>query len=251
MKSVRPFRLIRSSLAATTLAASALAASAADLPTKARPYTPALSYSGWGGFYAGIAGGWATGKSKHVSDASNAGLDITNSFNMSGAMIGATLGYNWDIGRWVAGVEGDWSWTNKKGSGNDIPPFPVNFVSGTKEQWLATVRTRGGYSLADDWLLYATGGLAIASIKATVDSSVVSASETKTRLGWTVGAGVEKQISGNWSAKAEYLYVKFGDAGYLATPPAPVVVRGNVPVTNNIFRVGVNYRFGGPTFSKY
>jgi outer membrane immunogenic protein len=221
------------------------------MPTKARPFSTAPYYANWSGFYVGVSGGWATGSSKHVSGPTDGGADITNSFKMRGALIGGTLGYNWHIGSWLAGVEGDWSWTNKKGSGNDIPPFPPTFVSGTKENWLATVRARAGYALTNDWLLYATGGLAVADIKVTVDAPGVGASEAKTRFGWTLGAGVEKQIWGKWSAKAEYLYVKFSGSGYLAAPPPSVVVRSNVPVTDNIFRVGVNYKFGAPVSSRY
>ena len=80
---------------------------------------------------------------------------------------------------------------------------------------------------------------------------------TSTRVGWTVGAGVEGVVSGNWTAKLEYLYVDLGNvSGSFVTPiVAPsgdfVTASYTSHVTDNILRVGLNYRWGGPVVAKY
>ena len=241
--------LIRSAFAATALIATSLPTLAADMPVKARPSYVLPAYYNWSGLYVGIVGGWATGSSQHISAIGN----ITDPFTLSGAMIGGTIGYNWQFANWVLGVEGDWSWTNKKGTGPDIPPFALTATSGTNEKWLATIRGRIGYAFAGDWMVYGTGGLAVAAIEATVDfPGVNNVAETKTRMGWTIGLGVEKALWGAWSVKAEYLYVKFNDAAYFEAPaPVGIATRSNVPVTDNLFRVGLNYKFSGPIMRRF
>ena len=80
---------------------------------------------------------------------------------------------------------------------------------------------------------------------------------SSTRVGWTVGAGIEGAIGGNWTAKLEYLYIDLGNiSGSFVTPiVAPsgnfVTASYNSHVTDNVLRVGVNYRWGGPVVAKY
>ena len=81
---------------------------------------------------------------------------------------------------------------------------------------------------------------------------------SSTRAGWTVGAGVEGRISGNWTAKLEYLYMDLGtvSAGPIATTIlVPVRTNGaaaySLHFTDNILRVGVNYHFSGPVLARY
>jgi outer membrane immunogenic protein len=112
-------------------------------------------------------------------------------------------------------------------------------------------------------LLYATGGLAYGAIKTrgafagvTPGGVAVTSfgSNTDTRVGWTVGAGVEGLITRNWSAKLEYLYMDFGraDAGTFALAPASVIgAHVSSRFTDHILRAGINYRFGGPVVAKY
>jgi outer membrane immunogenic protein len=239
-------RLIRSAFAATALIATSLPALAADIPRKAAPYVLPAYYN-WTGLYVGMVAGYATGSSQHLSAIG----PITDPYDMSGMMIGGTVGYNWQFSNWVIGVEGDWSWTNKKGSAPDVPPFNVLFTSATNEKWIATVRGRLGYAFAGDWLIYGTAGLAVAAIEATVIGPTASAAETKTRMGWTFGAGVEKALWGSWSIKGEYLYVKFRDSSYFDTPPLGIATRSNVPVTDHLLRVGLNYKFSGPIMRRF
>lgn len=119
-------------------------------------------------------------------------------------------------------------------------------------------------------LLYVTGGLAVGEVKST--SSVTTTTSTalsfgtppgptsvsalagasSTQAGWTIGAGVEGAIAGNWTAKLEYLYVDLGTVNSTfagVAPFAPLVT--STHVTDNIVRAGVNYRFGGPVVARY
>jgi outer membrane immunogenic protein len=75
--------------------------------------------------------------------------------------------------------------------------------------------------------------------------------DTKTRNGFAVGAGIETAIADNWSVKLEYLYVGLQNASYFDVPPPVVFARTGVPISDNIVRVGLNYRFGGPIIGKY
>lgn len=220
---------------------------AADLrmPVKAPPVAVAPAFN-WTGCYLGVAGGGTWGRSRHV----NSGGNITNDYDIDGFLVGPTVGCNFQQGPFVFGVEGDWSWTNKRGEAFDIPPFNTAFLSQTRENWLATIRGRLGYSW-DRFMIYATGGGAFADIEARVvppaGLGLATISESRTRFGWTVGGGFEWAFAPSWSAKVEYLYVDFrgGDA-YFTPPPAGFVNRaGGVPTTDHIVRAGINYRFGG------
>ena len=148
-------------------------------------------------------------------------------------MVGGTLGANLQAGAFVFGVEADASWSNIHGSA--ACPGGL-FSCETSNHWLSTVRGRLGYAL-DRVMPYVTAGAAFGNIEASVPG-IGSASTTK--AGWTVGGGVEWGLSGNLTAKVEYLHVNLGsfDCG-LACGAAPV----NVDFTTNILRAGVNLRF--------
>ena len=151
----------------------------------------------WTGFYLGINGGYAWGRS-HWSG-------FGNSSDPRGGMVGGTAGYNWQAmgSPWVFGLEGDIDWTNIKATFTNI-----NCPSGceTKNTWLETVRGRVGYAW-DRVMPYVTGGLAVGDIQAT---PLGFASVNETKLGWAVGGGVEAALTGNWTAKLEYLHVDLG-----------------------------------------
>src|SRR5690348_15853345 len=99
------------------------AASAADMAVKARPLPPPVPVYNWTGCYIGIEGGGAWGRSRHTNQVGGVNTDITNDFDLSGALVGGTLGCNYQINQFVIGIEGDGSWTDKRGSARDIPPF--------------------------------------------------------------------------------------------------------------------------------
>src|SRR5262249_44573593 len=130
-----------------------------------------------------------------------------------------------------------------------------------KLDWFGTLRGRLGFTVAPTVLLYGTGGLAYGDIKTDgTISDPTSFSSSTIKAGWTAGVGIEGRISGNWTAKIEYLYMDLGNvAGSASTtiPPANCTNRAAAAactlsttfgsngsgITDNIVRVGVNYRF--------
>jgi outer membrane immunogenic protein len=234
--------------AVTALLLGSTAVSAADLPMKARPL-PVAIYD-WTGFYIGVSGGGSLGTTTHIDAAT--GLGDTLGYNVRGGLVGGTLGYNWQVSSFVFGFEGDASWVGEYGSHLD-DGFVGNpaFTSSTKETWVATVRGRAGYAV-DNLLFYGTGGYAAAGVEAGVKDSgtnAVLASATSTRSGWTAGGGLEWGFAPNWSAKFEYLYMKFESAAFNTL--AGEGPRSSVPLDDNVVRAGINYRFGGPVVARY
>jgi outer membrane immunogenic protein len=145
-------------------------------------------------------------------------------------------------------------WSGKKGTTNDIPPYPPTESNETRENWLSTDRVRVGFA-ANNWFLYATAGVAVAGLRYTITNPIIvggSASQTHTVAGWTAGAGIEWAIDRSWSFKAEYLFVDFGGTpffnfdGLIPTTNGSSIPNrsGGVFLNDNIVRVGVNYRFG-------
>ena len=148
-------------------------------------------------------------------------------------MVGGTIGYNWQSAQWVFGLEGDINWTNIEGSTNTLCPAGCR----TENSWLATARARVGYAV-NRVLPYVTGGLAVGDINASTPG-FTGAEDTK--IGWTVGGGLEFVIAGNWTAKAEYLYVDLGK--FNCGLGCGAFVTDNVSFTTHIARGGVNFRF--------
>jgi len=214
-------RILLSTVA--VLALGATVANAADIQRRVVTKAPATYVEpvfSWTGPYIGINGGgaWGTGTNNGA---------FPGSRDISGGMIGATLGYNWQVGQLVLGVEGDIDWARIRGSG----PCGVGFSCTTEGNWMGTIRGRLGYA-AGRIMPYVTGGVAVVGLRNTI-AGVGSASSTE--AGWTAGLGVEAALWSNWSAKLEYLYV---DAGRGAT-----VAGSSTDFRANIVRAGLNYRF--------
>jgi len=269
--------VVASALAA--IAATSVA-SAADLA--ARPYTKAPMIApvyDWTGFYIGGNVGYSWGRSSDTSTLSNgAGTVLFTSAdraNMDGVIGGAQIGYNWQVQNWVWGLEADIQGSDQKGrrdflcpTGVCTPPFGVIAVFpgpavpvalDQKLEWFGTVRGRVGVLATPQVLFYATGGLAYGEVNtsAVIGAGAFGFNAHDTRVGYTVGAGVEGALGGNWTAKLEYLYMDLGRTSgtFLTTIPA---LGGGVlsynyssRITDNIVRVGLNYKFGGPVIAKY
>ena len=166
----------------------------------------------------------------------------------------------------ATGVEADASWLDGNGSRAVVfgalgPTLTGTFMNDSaKATFLATVRGRAGVAF-DRGLIYVTGGAAFGELK-TADrlgfpgNFLDANSATTHRTGWTVGAGAEYAFTSDWSVKAEYLYVDLGTVNVgLACTAAPCVVANDAIVhhryTDNIGRIGLNYRFGGPVVARY
>jgi outer membrane immunogenic protein len=183
----------------------------------------------------------------------------------SGATGGFQVGYNYQAGPVVLGVEADWEYFKRNSSfvgTGTLPvsglPFAVNYD--LRSSWLATVRGRLGFGW-DRLLIYATGGVAFTNVNydqaittpTTSDfgtiSSVQAISDTKT--GWVVGGGAEYALWNHLTVRAEYLYAQFTGVSLLGT-----LARSGIPSLNNpvigstgklndhIVRLGLNYKFG-------
>ena len=206
-----------------------LPAKAADLSPRyygqpVAPVAPVYYPLNWTGFYLGINGGGGWGQSQ---------WDGLNRFNISGGLIGGTIGYNWQFNRIVIGAEGDIDWSAISGTTTVYCPQGCS----TRSHWLATVRGRVGYAF-DRFLPYLTAGLAVGNINASLagfpGGSISNA-------GWTIGGGVEVGIVSNVSLKAEYLFVDLSDfnCGFNCA----LAGSGNVSFYANVFRGGLNVRF--------
>lgn len=203
------------------------AAAAADLPPapqnyyKAPVYVPPFS---WTGFYLGVNGGGAFGRST---------WDSAGSFDISGGQVGGTVGYNYQAGPAVLGIEGDIDWSDISGSTAAACPARCR----TDDNWLSTVRGRLGFA-AGRFMPYVTAGGAFGDIRA---STPGFAGDSTTNVGWTVGGGIEFAVLEHLSLKGEYLFVDLGNFNCGLGCGAASTDR--VSFNASIVRGGLNYRF--------
>ena len=241
--------IVRSFIAASIVLSASLAAQAADLPQPPPPppqapvaYIPPQPSYDWGGIYLGINGGWGWGNGKWT--ANTAVGNFSANANDNGGIIGGTLGFNYQMNAFVFGVEGDWDWSGMNtGTTSNVCTFSGTCQTGNN--WLSTLRGRFGFAV-DRVLFYGTAGGAFANVQSTFNG----ANTTHTQAGWTAGVGVETAFAPNWTAKIEYLYVNLGTGSVSCSttacttfnaPNGPIPV--SVGLTENLFRVGVNYKF--------
>ena len=220
-------------LACAALSAFASYAIAADLPPNMPPprAPPVLvPFFSWNGLYTGINAGYGFGRTSWSDNVTGVS---TGNFTASGGLIGGTLGFNIQQSALVFGVETDLVWSFMKGSTN------TNCLGNctTSNTWLGTTRGRIGYAF-DRFLPYFTGGAAYGSIKISND---FGSSASTTKVGWTVGGGLEYAFLNNWSVKGEYLYANLGKATCDTNCSG-----GNpfdVKFYTHIVRAGLNYKF--------
>jgi outer membrane immunogenic protein len=265
------------------------AAMAADLPPAPAYKAPAvvapMAYN-WTGFYIGAnaGGAWGTFDPSTAVVFSPTGYFATTStpaITTAGAQVikpngftgGFEAGVNWQAGNFVFGVEGDIESFRLSGNATSGPvlypccaPTSFTVMSNASTSWLATGRGRLGVA-ANNWLFYATGGVAFTNLNAnfnftdTFATAAESASISGTKVGWTAGGGIEAGLWQGWSVKAEYLYVDFGSVSVNSTnltaftPPIAFptnVFTHSVDLKASIARIGLNYRFGGgPVVAAY
>jgi outer membrane immunogenic protein len=238
----------------------AIGAAAADLPI----YMKAPPLYDWTGFYVGGNVGYSWGRSNTTVDFYDSVTGAllaspSGSFSMDGVVGGGQAGYNWQRGRWVFGLEADIQASGQQGSGTfacgTACPVPGTTVTiNEKLEWFGTARGRLGYAVTPRVLVYATGGLAYGEVAGTGLGSPNPAtlSFSTWRAGWTVGGGIETALGRGWTGKIEYLYMDLGSVfgndapacGNLCPPPVhPTGFAAGSAITDNILRVGANYRF--------
>jgi outer membrane immunogenic protein len=262
-------KFLLSTVALVALGAGASAADLAPRYTKA-PTMVDAAYN-WTGFYAGLNVG-AASTDGNLTALLTDGFDenrFADTFRKTGILGGGQIGYNYQSGISVFGVEADADWLNVKSTVNTArDPFfsgkgtaAASFSSSI--DWLVTARARAGIAATPALLLYVTGGLAVAGVNVRYQSSATtvgpllsnSLSVNETKYGWTAGFGAEYALGSNWSVKAEYLRVLLGDTTVnvpfdQASAPG---LTGSIKVSQNIdlIRAGINYKFGGPTAGGY
>jgi outer membrane immunogenic protein len=237
------------------------AASAADfpvVPVKAPLPVPVLF--SWSGCYIGIEGGGNWGRSEQIARNPGGpvdGLPITGKFDLNGGIAGGTVGCNVQVSNFVLGAENDFSWTNKRGTVNDLPPFIAGTTSSTREKWIDTLRGRFGYAV-DRFMIYGTAGVAFAGTEVVVSNPAVfgTVTDNKDRTGWVVGAGGEwaawSEPWGDVTFKLEYLHAGFESKQYFVPPlviGANTIITRDTKLSDDMVRVGVNVKFnwGGTT----
>jgi len=250
------------------------AVQAADLA----PFTkaPPLAASSWTGFYAGLGLGLRSTEAdltttSVLEDGVPRDLSrsvVTQPFDGTGFRVNPYAGYNWQVApHWVVGVEGDVGFGDQTTA---LPGFRASPRAGSstfavdslsvKAGWDASVRGRAGYLLTPSTLVYVTSGLAwqhvdvtSVCVGATCNNAlpaVVSNSATKT--GWTLGAGIETALWGNWLLRGEYRYADFGTTPFSiarttsGAGPQLTVDNFDTRLRTHIASVGLAYKFGEP-----
>ncbi len=239
----------------------AVPASAADLA--ARPYAkaPAMiaAVYDWSGFYIGANGGWGSSR-KCWDNVTAAGVFVGNEgcHNATGGTAGGQIGYRWQAGTWVFGVEGQGNWADLKGRNQSLLAPTADNDSRINAFGLLTGQV--GYA-ANNVLLYVKGGAAVTSDRFrdfgtgtnVLATNVVS---DNNRWGGVVGAGIEYGFSPNWSAALEYDHLFMGSRTYTFTnngvlAPAGTTFNERIKQDVDLVTVRVNYRWGGPVVAKY
>jgi outer membrane immunogenic protein len=244
-------------------------ATAADMPIKT-PLPPVPVFS-WTGLYAGGNVGWAQLEDNGFPfclDPTGAlggpGCDVIagGQIGANGLMGGGQVGYNWQAGKLVLGIEADMQGTDLKGSVNVPGPFaivgsaatvPGSFTASESVTWLGTLRGRFGVAF-DRLLIYMTGGLAMggADVSQThiAGLGLYSSNTSRTLNGWTFGGGVEWAVLGNWSVKGEGGYYDLGtiatSSAAIPAVPASFLSGKNFDARGAFARVGLNFKFWAP-----
>jgi len=225
--------LVAAGILALSLSCSAIGgAMAADLPQRSDPSpppameAPRTTYN-WNGFYAGIHAGYGWGSFNGGASALFKGP--------TGAVIGGQLGYNYQTGNFLVGVEGDLYWAGLSGKRTFGGPV---FTHGAVD-WAGSLRARVGFA-ADSALVYLTTGYGIGKIAARVNDTTIPAlfASSGTRGGWILGGGIEYAFANHISVRTEYLYTRYSSKTILGG-----AYLSSSGVSTSVVRIGANYHF--------
>lgn len=219
---------------------------AADLPVKtprAAPLpsaVPPVPVYAWTGCYFGgnIGGGW---QSTSYSNQDGTGVDIGSNTGSS-FVGGGQIGCDYQIVRWVVGIQGLFDAAALKGS-VPVPNSRPTVTVFNDNKWFATATARVGYAIQPALLLYGKGGAAWTSEEISVEDPPAPAAPfaTDNRSGWTAGVGLEYMFAPRWSVFAEYDFVGFGTGtatGTVTGMPHSTDVRQDIQAA----LIGLNWR---------
>jgi outer membrane immunogenic protein len=249
---------IKSAGAALALALLSTSAMAADLPSRRAPpayIPPPIPVFSWTGLYVGVQAGYEFGRSTGVSSRPATGAVLASGgSNPDGVIGGAHIGYLFStqslpgIGSMgilgtggVFGVEGDVDGSNYKSN------YPLGALNtSTSQNIQGSIRGRLGIAV-DRVLFYATGGAAFGGLQSNYVSALGSDSISHTRVGYTVGGGVEYAVTNNVSVRAEYRYTDFGNVTDNLVGSTALATSVSHRETDNRVQAGISYKFD--TFS--
>jgi outer membrane immunogenic protein len=254
---------IKSTIVVAAAAGSAMApnAQAADMPVKAQKMTPAPTWN-WTGLYIGghLGVAWQDARTTgaYVDDAATSHA-FNNRTGDTGFLGGGQIGYNWQWGNFVYGVEADIS--KLSGSGVAAQTVAIAAAAGgpavetstNETRWIGTVRGRLGAVFNGNNLIYVTGGWAYGRVSNTHTEflpangpTTATWVENSTRSGYAIGGGIERMITNNWMVRVEGMYIDLGDntvgtpnTGTCPNPCVPVVFENKATIA----RAAVNYKF--------
>lgn len=259
-------------LSTVALVGLTVAAGAADLPRRTvAPVAPivAVPVFTWTGFYVGVNAGYAFNADSKAVTVGTPAFQTLIPFGIvpsdletggDGFIGGAQIGFNYQFGAFVVGVEADLQYVDggKQATFIGAPVLGTQLATSAEAEldYLGTVRARVGVAF-DRLLVYGTGGLAYGDVSLRAGVNGVQApalswsgSTSDVQVGYTVGGGVEYAFTNNLTLKAEYLYYDLGDQTVRTTPNAlaAAVVPGvsydaRVETSGHIARVGLNYKF--------
>ena len=242
---------------------------------------PVQAVWSWAGFYMGANVGRSTGKFNsdllYSDNSGNPLFATSSSLKHYGGAGGGQIGYNWQIGMAVAGLESDVVFGHQRTTTAPACPgaicnpaitmagsdAPLALVHQHNLDWFGTVRGRLGAAFTPGTFVYGTGGLAFGEVEhvgtiygtalgVDADGNPITVpagnnfNSRSLRAGWTAGVGLEARLGGNWTGKVEYLHLDLGRESSLAIIPAnstPIGIAFNSRVTEDMVRLGVNYKF--------
>jgi outer membrane immunogenic protein len=242
-------------LGTVALLALAAPASAADIApyTKAPPPPIATIYD-WSGYYIGANGGWgSTRKCWDFVTPAGTFVAAEGCHDATGGTAGGQLGYRWQSGYWVFGVEGQGNWADLKGSNASL--FFPGFVNESRLDAFGLLTGQIGWAW-NNVLFYIKGGGAVTSdrfrVLTGINGFLAATSGDQTRWGGTVGAGLEVGFAPNWSAGVEYNHLFMQDlTTSFVTPAGFFFGTDRIRQDVDLVTVRVNYRWGGAPVGRY
>jgi outer membrane immunogenic protein len=224
-------------------------AGAADLGGWTAPPYVAPQYSMpalmWSGVYLGLNAGYSSSHdfTREVSAIPYDGMGLEHfGSSASGFTGGGQIGYNYQTGHLVVGLEADFNYADL----SRVVTSPFGTVTAdVSGGFVGTVRPRLGLAWGP-WLFYGTGGLAYANVNTIITGNTgnnLTASNSDWRLGWAAGGGLEYALGRNWSMRAEYMHIDLGRVDFSGVALDTNTYAWHDHLTDNVLRLGINYRF--------